>query len=122
MVSQIPRDVSAQIYFEMGHQLPENLTKHAKIFQKMIQQISFSTKKQNQPKKEFEHFSDDFQTYVNKSKCHEVIVVDYYINMAETFVIFKITNLTLNSDQESIPNRLMLKPNDIYQCKVKSGF
>ena len=36
MVSQIPRDVSAQIYFEMGHQLPENLTKHAKIFQKMI--------------------------------------------------------------------------------------
>lgn len=32
MVSHIPRDVSAQIYFQLGNDLPENLTKHAKIF------------------------------------------------------------------------------------------
>ena len=32
MVSYIPRDVSAQIYFKMGEKFPENIKKHAKIF------------------------------------------------------------------------------------------
>ena len=36
MVSYIPRDVSAQIYFQMGEKFPENIKKHAQIFQKLI--------------------------------------------------------------------------------------
>ena len=32
MVSYIPKDKSAQIYFKMGEQFPENIKKHAKVF------------------------------------------------------------------------------------------
>ena len=41
MVSYIPRDISAQIYFKMGESFPEHLTKKVKIFQKMIKQIKY---------------------------------------------------------------------------------
>ena len=98
----------------MGQQLPEHLKKHAKIFQKMILQLSFQTKKSNLPKHEFEHFSLDFQSYFQKSKCHEMIITDYYINMAETLVIFKISNLTLKNEGPPFINRLRIMPEEIY--------
>ena len=43
-----------------------------------------------------------------------MIITDYYINMAETLVIFKISNLTLKNEGPPFINRLRLMPEEIY--------
>ena len=54
MISYIPKDKSAQIYFRKGDNFPVSIKKHAKVFEKTIKQLSYQQKLVNQPKDKFE--------------------------------------------------------------------